>query len=964
VVAARRSPRRWILLLLGAVLVVLVTAGSVARFYTDLLWFREVGQTGVFWGRITAQVALGLVAGVGTALVIFLNLFIVDRLAPRYRLIGIQRSGPAEQYRAMIGPYLRSLRIAIAAFLGLVVGLQTSGLWQSFLLWRNQTSFGQRDPQFGRDIGFYVFELPFQRAMFGWLFSTLVLTTLLVLVAHYLLGGIRPGSETGRVAPPVLIHVSILLGLVVMLKAWAYRLDQFDLLYSTRGVTTGASYTDVNAQLKALQFLVLVAIGCALLFFYNVRQRGYVLPVAGLVVLSLVSILSGGIYPAVVQRFQVAPQQLQREAPFIQRNIDATRSAFGLDAIELSDFPAATNLGRDQLRKNSTTLDNVRVWEPNVLKQATSNLQAIGQYYDFSDVDVDRYKIGDELRQVMISAREVDPTKLQATAQTWQNVHLAYTHGYGVVAAQVNTADSPAGRPVYVVKNFENLDKAQIPINQPRIYFGELLPDAPAFTVGNTKQPEVDAPSPGSQQGAATFNYNGKGGIQLTNPLRRLAFALRFRDINLLISGNITGRSRLMFDRDIRDRIDKVAPFLQWDGDPYVAVVDGRIVFIRDGYTTTANYPYSERVNLEDAARPESRGAGVEGQANYIRNSVKAVVDAFDGTVNLYTYDEQDPVLRTWRKAFPNLIKQKADIPEKIKEHLRYPEDLFSIQADRYKSYHIAGANDFYSKQDFWDLPEDRSGEVRQQQNAPTLVPGGETTERARPYYLLTELPGETSDQFLVVQTFTPNNKANLVSYLAARADPAGESKIVSYSLPRNQQISGPAQVSAQILADPSIAQEVTFFNQQGSRVTFGNLLVVPIEKSLMYVQPLFVQQAGGNAIPELRRVAVLLNDRLGYEPTLGAAIDEAMKAYESGTTGGTTSGGVTTPPTTSPGSPPSGTPPSGTTDVKQLLDQASQALADAQAALQKGDLAGYQANVDKARTLIQQAQAAAGRPS
>jgi uncharacterized membrane protein (UPF0182 family) len=946
-----------VLLLLAVVVTALIAAGSLARFYTDLLWFREVDQSGVFWGRLTAQVALGLIAGIGTALVIGVNLFIVDRIAPRYRQVGIARPGGADQYRAVLGPYMRPLRVAVSVFLGLVVGLQTSGLWETFLLWRNRVPFGERDQQFGRDIGFYVFELPFQRAIFGWLFSTMVLTALLVVVAHYLLGGIRPQSETNRVAGPVLMHLSVLLGLIVLLKAWAYRLDQYDLLFSQRGSATGASYTDVNAQLPALQFLVIAAIACSVLFFYNVRQRGYVLPVAGLVVLGLVSVLVGGVYPTVVQRFQVAPQELQREEPYIQRNIDATRRAYDLDSIELSDFRATADLNREELQANKTTLDNVRVWERNVLNQATTNLQAIGQYYDFNDIDVDRYEIDGEERQVMITAREVDPTKLQDSAQTWQNVHLAYTHGYGVVAAQANTAESPSGRPVYVVKNFDNLDKAKIPVTQPRIYFGELLRDAPAFTIGNTRQPEVDAPSPGSQQGAASFNYDGKGGIQVANLMRRLAFALRFRDVNLLISGNITDQSRLMFDRDIRDRIEKVAPFLQWDGDPYVAVVDGRIKFIRDGYTTTAQYPYSERVQLDVAARRQSGTAGVEGWANYIRNSVKAVVDAYDGSVTMYAYDEQDPMLKAWRKAFPNLIKNRAEIPESLKEHLRYPEDLFSVQADRYKSYHIIGARDFYSRQDYWDLPEDRSGEVRQQQNATTLVQGA--TERARPYYLLTALPGETAEDFLVVQTFTPNNKANLVSYLAARADPNGDPKIVSYSLPRNEQIPGPGQVNAQILADPRIAQEVTFFNQQGSQVTLGNLLVVPIEDSLLYVQPLFVQ-ARGNAIPELRRVAVLFNDRLGYESTLGEAVEAALGASANGGngtgTGGTggTGGGTTT---TTP-------PPGGNASVQQLLTQADAAFEEAQAALQRGDLAGYQRGVNKARQLIQQAQQAAGRPS
>jgi len=931
----------------GAVFVVLVGAGALARFFTDLLWFQEVDQTGVFWGRLGAQATLGIVAGLGTAIVIGVNLAIVDRISPRYRLAPVQRTNPAEQYRVVLGPYLRPLRLLIAIFLGLVIGLQTSGMWATYLQWRNRVSFGERDPQFGRDIGFYVFELPFQRAVFGWLFATLILTTLLVAVGHYLLGGIRPQAESNRVAAPVIMHLSVLVGLLVLLKAWAYRLDQFDLLYSPRGVVTGASYTDVKAQLPALQFLVIAAIACAALFFYNVRQRGYVLPAAGLVVLALVSVLVGFIYPQIVQRFQVDPQELQREEPYIQRNIEATRKAFKLDDVKPSEFKAEPNLTAADLRNNRPTIDNIRVWEPNVLKQANTNLQAIGQYYDFNDVDVDRYQIDGQERQVMVSAREVDPTRLQASAQTWQNLHLAYTHGYGVVAAQVNTAQAPGGQPVYVVSNFDNLDRAKIPVTQPRIYFGELLSGAPAFTIGNSKQPEVGAPSAGSQQGAANFHYDGKGGVQLSSPLRRLAFALRFRDINLLISGNISGQSRIMFNRDVRDRVEKVAPFLQWDGDPYVAVVNGRIVFIRDGYTTTAQYPYSERIELDQAARRTTPGdRGVRGTSNYIRNSVKAVVDAYDGSVTLYAFDESDPLLRAWRKAFPNLFAPRERIEPALEAHLRYPEDLFSVQAERYKSYHILGARDFYSKQDFWDLPEDRSGEVRQQNS---VLSSAVPNERARPYYLLTELPGQTEEGFVLVQTFTPNGKPNLVAYMAAQASSQDDGGIISFSLPRDQQIAGPAQVNAQMLADPQVSQEITFFNQQGSRVTLGNLLVVPVDDSLLYVQPLFVQ-ATGTAIPELRRVMVFFNGQLGYEPTLSGAIDEVLGPGGSESTTPTTPSGPATP------SAPSGG------EVRQLLDQAGRALEDAQRALQRGDLGAYQRGVNDARNLIRQAQAAAGR--
>jgi uncharacterized membrane protein (UPF0182 family) len=548
-------------------------------------------------------------------------------------------------------------------------------------------------------------------------------------------------------------------------------------------------------------------------------------------------------YPWLVQRFQVAPQELQREERYIQRNIHATRKAFALEGVQTKEFAAAEDLTPTEVRANPTTVDNIRLWEADVLQTAIQNLQAIGQYYEFSDVDVDRYRIGGALRQVMISAREVDPRNLDASAQTWVNLSLAYTHGYGVVAAQVNRAET-SGRPDFVVRGFDQ-EQTAIPVRQPRIYFGEPPPDTPTYVVVGSRQPEVGSPSV-SGQGQASVRYDGHGGVQLSGPLRRLAAALRFRDLNLLISSNLHGRSRILFNRDIRDRLEKAAPFLQWDADPYVAVVDGRVVFIRDGYTTSDNYPYSQRILLEAAARrtdPDQRG--VHGEGNYVRNSVKAVVDAYDGTITLYAFDESDPLLRAWRRAFPGLFVPRSAMSADLRAHLRYPEDLFSIQTDRYAAYHLGAARDFYSKQDFWALPEDRSGQLTH--GAGALAVAGRKP-RMRPYYLLTKLPGEQDEQFILVMPFTPNKKQNMVAYMAARSDPAGYGSITLFSLPRERTVYGPTQVHAQILADPDVAKELTLFNQQGSTVILGNLLTVPIEDALLYVQPIFVQASqGGN---------------------------------------------------------------------------------------------------------------------
>jgi uncharacterized membrane protein (UPF0182 family) len=728
VVAARRPPRRWTLAVLLLAFLALAAVGSVSRFYTDLLWFREIDKSDLFWGVLRTKTLIGLLAGLGTAAVVGVNLWIVERLAPRYGLTVVARP-QVERARAVLSPYLRPLRLGIAAFLGLVVGLQASGLWQTFLLWRNRVPFNERDALFNRDVGFYMFELPFQRAVFGWLFTTLVLTTLLVAAGHYVLGGIRPQAETNRVAAQAQSHLCVLLGLIVALKAWGYWLDKYQLLFSPRGVVAGASYTDVKAQLPALEVLFWVALICAAMFFWGARRGGLLVPLISIVLLAGVSLIMGGIVPAIFQRFRVDPQELARERPYIARNIDATTKSFGLSGVKTSEFPASENLNSEQIQQNKPTIDNIRLWDPEVLRPGVRNLQAIAQYYNFTDVDVDRYRIGDDTtRQVMISVREVDPNGLAESARTWQNLHLAYTHGYGFVAVQVNTA-AEGGQPNFIVSGFNPQDPA-IKVDQPRVYFGEPPPNSPEFVVANTAQGEYDAQGTNETN---LFNYDGDGGVQLSDIGRRLAFAIRFRDINLLISGNIKNDSRLMFNRDIRDRVEKAAPFIQWDGDPYAVVVDGGIKYVRDGYTTSSNYPYAQRIDLADAARRNELGSrGVEGIGNYIRNSVKAVVDAYTGEVTLYAFDEQDPILQAWRKAFPDLFAAKGEISPDLRSHLRYPEDLFSIQTWIYASYHIRNPDDFYSKEDFWALPDDRSGEIRRQEDTGGLAAA--TSVKARPY--------------------------------------------------------------------------------------------------------------------------------------------------------------------------------------------------------------------------------------
>jgi uncharacterized protein len=950
VVAARRPPRRWTLAVLLLAFLALAAVGSVSRFYTDLLWFREIDKAGLFWGMLRTKAFIGLLAGLGTAAIVGVNLWMVERLAPRYGLTVVARP-QVERARAVLSPYLRPLRLGIAAFLGLVVGLQASGLWQTFLLWSNRVPFGQRDALFGRDVGFYMFELPFLRSVFGWLFTTLVLTTLLVAAGHYILGGIRPQAETNRIAPQAQSHLCVLLGLIVALKAWGYWLDKYQLLFSTRGVVSGASYTDVKAQLPALEVLFWVALICAAMFFLGARRGGLLIPVISIVLLAGVSLIMGGIVPAVFQRFRVDPQELARERDYIARNIDATRKSFNLQDVDLKDFPASNDLTAQALDANRPTLENIRLWDPEVLRPGVRNLQAIAQYYNFTDVDVDRYPIkndtGEDTRQVMIAVREVDPNGLAESARTWQNLHLAYTHGFGMVAVQVNTA-AEGGQPDFIVSGFNPQDPA-ITVDEPRVYFGEPPPNSPEFVVANTAQGEYDAQTGGE---TSLFNYKGTGGVQLSDIGRRLAFAIRFRDINLLISGNIKDQSRLMFNRDIRDRVERAAPFLQWDGDPYAVVVDGKIKYVRDGYTTSSNYPYAQRVDLADAARRNELGSrGVQSIGNYVRNSVKAVVDAYTGEVTLYAFDEQDPILQAWRKAFPDLFVAKAEIPDSLNAHLRYPEDLFSIQTWIYASYHIGDPDQFYAKEDFWALPDDRSGEIRRQDDTGSLTAA--TSVKARPYYLLTKLPGRPAPEYVLVMPFTPNGKENMVSYLAAEADPEKYGQLTLYGFDRTRTILGPTQVNNRILATPEISAQLTVLNQQGSRVILSNLLVVPVEESLLYVQPIFVQGSAPNSFPLLQKVAVFYNDRVGYADTLADAIREVVQGQDAAEPPPDDGGGAQPPPAT-PGT-------GGDGSVQSLLRQANDEYTAAQRALEAGDLAEYQEHIDNMGDLIQRALQAQG---
>jgi uncharacterized membrane protein (UPF0182 family) len=922
------NTRRWPIIVVGILILLFIGFTVMSGFYVDLLWFREVKLSGVFWSVLRTKFMLGLIFGLVFFALLYVNLLIVRWLTPTTRILTPEQEA-VDRVRQGLEPYLRWLIPLGAAALALIVGIGVSRQWEVFLLWRNGSglSFGSTEPIFDRDPAFYIFSLPWLRFLQGWLFSSLVGVTLIVGIAHFVWGGIQPQAPVfaDKVAPAVRAHLSVLLGLIFLVKAWGYYIGRFDLLTSPRGVVDGASYTDVKAQLPALNFLTIVAVICAVLFLVNIRVRLWSLPVIAVGGLALVSVLLGTAYPAFVQQFSVKPQEQQRESLYIGYNIEGTRRAFGLDTIAVSERPADPVVSADALQENDATVSNIRLWRPSVLKENFQSLQRIRQYYEFQDVDVDRYSVSGEPRVLMVSGREISQNGIPSDGQTWQATHLIYTHGYGAVAAQVNTATAE-GAPLLTLRDIPPVGEPEI--DEPRIYFGELN-DVP-FVVTNTGTKELDYEGASQEQ---ETTYTGTGGIPIGNIFQRALFAWRFKDFNLLISGQIDANSRIMLYRDLSQRVPKPAPFLKFDGDPYLAVVDGRLTWIWDAYTTTVEYPYSESMDLGDATGDPALG-GLTGTANYIRNSVKVTVDAYNGDMSYYIWDQEDPIIQAWARAFPDMFTSKDDASADLQAHMRYPENLFQVQAAQFATYHVTDPAVFFQKQDVWQVPID-----------PTVggnAPAGTTavgSTAMRPYYSLMRLPGETDEHFMLILPFTPQGRQNMVSWMAANSDPDAYGETVVYTFPSGRNIDGPTQVFAQINQDPVFSAQRTLLGSGGSTIVFGDFLVIPINDSLLYVQPVYVRSNQESSIPELKRVIVVNGDTVG----IGNSLSEALTASTTGEPGGGDG---------------EGEPPVGSIDeqVAELLNQALQHFAAADAALTAGNLGTYQSELNLAQDLVQQA--------
>ncbi len=973
----RRRPfrlRAWMILAAALLVVLLFSLRGLAGFYTDFLWFDSVGFGDTWRQLLLAKIVPATVFTIVFFGVMLANLIIADRLAPAARTAGPEDE-MIERYQHVVAPYQGRIRVVVAAFFALIAGGSVSGQWQQWILFRNRVDFHVKDPQFHKDVGFYVFTLPFLRFIFEWAFAALVIVLIVTAVAHYLNGGIRLQSPFQRVTPQVKAHLSVILGLMALVKGVQYYLAQFELNFSTRGVVQGASYTDTHAELRALQLLIAIAVIAAALFVWNIWRRGWVLPVIAVGLWALLSLIVGTIYPAVVQQFSVNPNEFQKEQSYIARNITATRAAWNLQNVDVRNFAYNENLDAAAIQDNRQTVDNARLWDPAEILRNYQSFQTLGTFYKFTDAAVDRYKIGfdNKVTQVLISARQLNPADLPS--QTWVSRHLVYTHGYGMVVSPINKATDPGGQPLYLLGDIPPQGDIHLDPKYAAIYFGQGLQ---GFSLVDARQAEFDFPRKTPGQGDATTKYSGSGGVAVSSLLRRAAFALRFGDFNTLISGQISGNTKILYLRDIQTRVHKAAPFLHFDESAYPVILNGRVVWVLDGYTATNRYPYSQSF---------SGSGGLNGDFNYVRNSVKATVDAYDGTVTLYAVDTKDPLLKAYRKAFPSLFTDASRMPQGLAEHLRYPQDLFKLQTDVFSSYHVLDTRTFYNKTNLWAVsPDPGSGVVSQATvdtgtgaTVSTARPqaASSTGKRIDPLYMLIRLPDQTNEDFLLLRPFVPvsrdNALTNLVSFMVAKSDPQNYGQLQSFTMPLGQAVAGPEQVNNAIATNPLISQYFTLLGQQGSTVIQGGMQVVPVNSSLLYIRPIYVQGASGSQLPAFRYVVVYYAGKSVIDTTLDGAMAQLFQGKATpptpgqGGIGGVTTGPGATPTTTAP---PGGTttttvaPPAPTGTVASLLQQAVTVYEDSQAALKAGDLGRYQQDVQRIGQLLAAAQAASSGPA
>jgi len=937
--ARRNRALLWTLAVLGVVVFGFI---MFSGFYTDLLWYQSVGASSVFTTQLYTKLGLLLFFGGLMAVIVGVNMWIAYRVRPVFRLMSPEQAS-LERYRMALDPIRRVAIVGIPLVLGLLAGVSATSEWKDWMLFRNGTAFGTVDPQFKVDVGFYVFTLPFVRFVVGFLFAAVVLAFLVSVVVHYVYGGIRLQPADDRFSRAAQAHLGTLIGVFVLLKAVAYWLDRFDVTLSTDDFVPGVTYKDVNALLPGQTILMWISVICAVLFFVSAFRNGFTLAVTALVLLAGSALVVGSIYPSFVQSVQVRPTELVRESPYITNNINATRAAYAVDHADVQQYTAATTATDAAIKASAGTIENIRLLDPSIVSPTYKQLQGIRTYYRFPDsLDIDRYPLNGKQRGAVVALRELNLAGIDDSQRNWANDHLVYTHGFGMVAAYDNTATS-AGEPQFFESNLP--PSGSLPIDQPRVYYGEYAPSysivgAPA---GATPR-ELDYPT---DTGQANYTYTGTGGIAMGSPLNRLIFAVKYQEPNMVLSDLVNSESRILEVRDPRDRVQKVAPWLEVDGDPYPVAVDGKILWMVDGYTTTAQYPDATPTSFGDATTDTVTQAAknvatqTRDQVNYIRNSVKATVDAYDGTVHLYQWDKNDPIVQTWMKAFPGTVEPLEAMPKSVLAHVRYPEDLFKVQRQVFAKYHVTDPTGFYSGQDFWTVPNDPT-----QPTASTAQP---------PYYLQVQMPSQSAPVFSLTSTFAPQKRNTLAAFMAVSSDPGADyGRIRVLQLPSNTTIPGPAQVQNNFESDPTTSSQLSLLRKGGSEVDMGNLLSLPVAGGVLYVEPVYIRAASADGYPLLQKILAGYGGKVAFRNTLGEALTDVFGVSTS-TTPGAGGGGS--------GSTPSPSPSGGNLTAQQRLTvaiaAAQTAYDDGRAALAKGDFTAYGLAQDRLARALADAAAA-----
>jgi hypothetical protein len=892
---------------LGGVILLVIVFGlmffrQAVGLYVDWLWFLDLGYSQLFTTVLSYKTILGAVTGGLFALLIYLNLKIASSTSGDFRYAGavnIIELPPPE----LIDPLFKRFLLPGALLFGLMAAPQGATHWEQAALFLNPVPFNLQDPQFGRDVSFYVFILPWLRVIYYGTIFAIGVVAVATAAVYLLYRGIEYGPRGLFLGNRARNHLLILFGVLLVIKAGGYYLDAFDLLNSPRGVSFGASYADIYGNLPALRVLTFLSLIAAALCFAQLYRPGYRLVIVGVAALVAVHALGLNAYPALLQRFRVTPNEIVAQRPFIERTIKFTRFAFGLDKIESKDFPAEEQLTVADLKRHESTINNIRLWDHRPLLATYAQLQEIRPYYKFVDVDNDRYVIDGTYRQVMLSARELSHQHLQS--QNWINEHMTFTHGHGVVFGPVNQVTS-SGQPEFFIKDIPPVTTAALKLSRPEIYFGEL---ANEYILVRTKSQELDYPA-GDQNIYTT--YQGRGGVSIGSFWRQILFSIHHATLRILLSQDLTAESRILYHRTVQERVKKIAPFITFDRDAYLVIAQGgRLFWIVDGYTLADRFPYSEPLRRQGT--------------NYIRNSVKAVVDAYNGSVDLYVSDPQDPLIQSFARIFPNLFKPLDSMPEDLRAHVRYPQDLFAIQAHVYSTFHVQDPQVFYNKEDLLSIPRQVSDGREQDME---------------PYYTIMRLPGEAKEEFVLLLPFTPNRRDNMRSWLAARSDAPHYGKLIALDFPKAKLIYGPKQIDARIDQDTVISQQLTLWSQRGSQVIRGSLLAIPIEKSLLYVQPLYLAAEKGS-LPELKRVIVAFGERIAMEETMEQSLQKIFGAK----------------PAREPTQFASAPSPQVTKDDQPLARRALDHFQRSQEFLKQGNWAGYGEEMKKVEALLREMQ-------